>query len=135
MSKYQEQLCDKLVQQIACTAPSAWSGKPAECGHHIIHRANLLWRWRLLNIVPLTIEEHTMQHAGLLDALEPWQKVFEFDNRNKLLYGYLPQRGITRDEFVTESLNYLRQVKSDIDKGKITFAEIVEKERSKYGEV
>ena len=69
MSKWAESQCDKLVQEIACTTKSQWSNYPAECGHHIIHRGNLLWRWRLMNIAPLTIEEHTMHHAGLLDPL------------------------------------------------------------------
>lgn len=133
MSKHQEQLCDKLIQQIACTSPSQWSGKPAECGHHIIHRTNLLWRWRLINIVPLTIEEHTMHHAGLLDPLEGWQKGFAFANRHKLLYSYLPMSGKTKDEFVAESLEYLKKIKSDIDKGRTTLSEIINQERRKYG--
>lgn len=33
MSKYAENLCDKLIQQIAATARSQYSNYPAECGH------------------------------------------------------------------------------------------------------
>lgn len=130
-----EKLCDKLVQQIACSGLSQWSGKPAECGHHIIHRTNLLWRWRLINICPLTIEEHTMHHAGLLDPLEGWQKGFVFENKHKLLYSYLPKVGQTKEEFINQTLDYLKKVKSDIDKGKTTFQEIVNKERIKYATI
>ena len=54
MSKYKEDQCDKLVQQIATLGISQWSGTPAECGHHIIHRGSILCRWRLMNIAPLT---------------------------------------------------------------------------------
>lgn len=133
MSKHTESLCDKLVQQIACTAKSQWSNYPAECGHHIIHRGNLLWRWRLMNIAPLTIEEHTMHHAGLLDPLGDWQKQHAFEHRNDLLTRHLVGTGLTKDEFVKNTLEYLKSMKKSIDEGDITFEEIVKIERGKYG--
>lgn len=133
MSKWAESQCDKLVQEIACTAKSQWSNYPAECGHHIIHRGNLLWRWRLMNIAPLTTEEHTMHHAGLLDPMFGWQKEHAFKSRNDSLTKYLVLNGLTRDEFVAQSLEYLRAVKKRIDAGELTFNDIVQKERGRYG--
>lgn len=135
MSKFKEEQCDKLVQQIACLGISQWSGYPAQCGHHIIGRTNLLWRWRLLNIAPLTTEEHQMLHAGLLDGLADWQKQFKYDNRNKLLVSYLVKSGMTRDEFVAERLTYLRQVKDDIEHGRTTWDDVIQKEREQYGTI
>ena len=61
MSKYKENECDKLVQQIAVLGGSQWSGLPAECGHHIIHRGSYLWRWRLMNIAPLSENEDELR--------------------------------------------------------------------------
>lgn len=128
-----ERQCDALVQQIAVLTRSQWSNYPAECGHHIIGRANYLWRWRLINIAPLTIEEHAMCHAGLLDPLAQWQKNFKFVNKNKLLTHYLTNSNMTRDEFVNESLVYLRQVKDDIEHGRVTWDDVIKKEMEKYG--
>lgn len=133
MSKYAENLCDKLIQQIAATARSQYSNYPAECGHHIVHRGNMLWRWRIMNIAPLTIEEHTMHHAGLLDPLFGWQKDHAFKHNNDLLTRHLTVTGQTRDEFVNETLAYLRRVKKDIDNGLTTFVDVVKIERGKYG--
>lgn len=133
MSKYTESLCDKLVQLIACTAKSQWSNYPAECGHHIIHRGNLLWRWRLMNITPLTIEEHTMHHAGLLDPMYDWQKQHAFEHRNDLLTRHLVGTGVTKDEFVKDTLEYLKSIKKAIDAGETTFEDVVKAERVKYG--
>lgn len=133
MSKWAENQCDRLVQEIACTAKSQWSNYPAECGHHIIGRGNLLWRWRLMNIAPLTIEEHGMTHAGLLDPLFGWQKQHAFEHRNDTLTRFLVGAGQTRDEFVKETLEYLRDVKKRIDAGELTFNDIIQKERERYG--
>lgn len=128
-----EKLCDKLVQQIACFAPSQYSALPAECGHHMIGRGNYLWRWRLLNIMPLTIEEHTMLHAGLLDPAQPWQKNFVLENRNKLLYRHLLAQGISKDDFVMISYEYLTGVKRALETGATTWEQIIAKERGLYG--
>lgn len=132
MSKNKEQLCDKLVQQIACLVPSQWSNYPAECGHHIIGRGNLLWRWRLMNIAPLTIEEHAMTHAGLMNPLAQWQKDFAFVNRNRLLTHYLVTKGITRDDFVNERFEYLTNVKNALEKGLTTWDTIINNERRMF---
>lgn len=133
MSKYKENQCDRLVQEIATMGRSQWSNYPAECGHHNIRRGNLLWRWRLINICPLTFEEHGMLHAGLLDPLANWQKAFFQENRNTTLEKYLQGSGMIRDEFVEERYQYLKQVKEDILSGKTTFEKVVNKERAEYG--
>lgn len=132
MSKHKENQCDKLVQEIATLGFSQWSGRPAECGHHIIHRGNLLWRWRLMNIAPLTVEEHGMTHAALLDPLFDWQKQMFRDHRNDLLERHLNARGMIRGEFVNGRYEYLKQVKHDLERGLITWDEIITKEREQW---
>lgn len=128
-----EKLCDKLVQQIACLTQSQHSGRPAECGHHMIPRGNLLWRWRLINIMPLTIEEHTMLHAGLLKPYTQEQKNFIMMNRDKLSYTYLMRIGATKDEFVESSYKYLQETKRSLEIGAATWEQVIEKERGLYG--
>lgn len=132
MTSKEKQL-DKLVQEIATLGKSQWSNFPAECGHHIIGRVNELWRWRLINIAPLTIEEHTMLHMAVLDPLANWQKEFARNNRNKLLCMYLQRNHITKDDFINERLSYLKQVKSDIETGRKTWNQVIQQEREKYG--
>ena len=95
MSKYKENECDKLVQQIAVLGGSQWSGLPAECGHHIIHRGSYLWRWRLMNIAPLTVEEHQMTHAKLLNEMITFfealgQKQVSVETKLKEFVGHTP---------------------------------------------
>lgn len=132
MSKYKENQCDRLVQEIATMTRSQVSGRPAECGHHIIHRGTILWRWRLMNIMPLTIEEHTMVHAGLYNPLLNWQREMHNNHRCDLLERYLHEHNLIREEFVNQAYEYLKQVKYDIEHGLTIFDEVVKKERAKW---
>ena len=74
-----------------------------------------------------------MHHAGLLDPLFGWQKEHAFKSRNDSLTKYLVLNGMTRDEFAAQSLEYLRAVKKRIDAGELTFNDVVQKERGRYG--
>lgn len=132
MSKYKENQCDKLVQQIAVLGGSQWSGMPAECGHHIIHRGSYLWRWRLMNIAPLTFEEHQMTHAGLLKPIFDWQKEMFQNHRHDLLERYLQENNLIREEFVNQAYEYLKQVKYDIEHGLTKWEDVIKKERAKW---
>lgn len=134
MSKYKENECDKLVQQIVVLGKSQWSGLPAECGHHIIHRGSILWRWRLMNIAPLTFEEHQMTHAGLLNPLFNWQKTMFQNHRHDLLERYLQENNLIRDEFVNQAYDYLKQVKYDIEHGLTKWEDVITKEKAKWQE-
>lgn len=57
---------DALVQKWACRQRSYISGYPAQCGHHYIGRSEMLLRWDLRNIIPLTFDEHRLVHDGML---------------------------------------------------------------------
>lgn len=124
---------DKLVQQIACCTMSQFSHRPAECGHHMIGRVNILWRWRLINICPLTVDEHTQLHCGLLDPLFGWQKKFVAENRNKLFANFSATNNVSRVDFAKSCNQYLRQVLADMESGKCNWVDVIEKERSMYG--
>ena len=93
---------DKLVQVWATKQRSFISRKPAECGHHYYSRHNRLLRWDLLNIIPLTIEEHTKLHMGNLEVNieNPFRKQYLENMINKDFKKYLLENGITDDEFV-----------------------------------
>lgn len=132
MSKYKENECDKLVQQIATLGKSQWSGMPADCGHHIIHRGSILWRWRLMNIAPLTFEEHQMTHAGLLKPIFDWQNEMFLNHRHDLLERYLHEHNLIREEFVNQAYEYLKKVKHDIEHGLTKWEDVITKEREKW---
>lgn len=98
-----EDKLDSLVQQMSKKKRSQVSFKPAECGHHIIRRANELTRWDLDNIVWLTIEEHTKVHSEpnyeskiLLNR----QKEYKERYTNASLSEYLRDNKTTREEFL-----------------------------------
>lgn len=92
---------DRLVQVWATLQRSYISQKPAECGHHYYSRHNRLLRWDLLNIIPLTFEEHTMHHAGNLDIeiQNPFRKQYLENMINKDFKKYLLENNLTDTEF------------------------------------
>lgn len=93
---------DRLVQVWATKQRSFVSRKPAECGHHYYSRHNRLLRWDLLNIIPLTVEEHTKLHSGNLEINieNPFRKQYLENMINKDFKKYLLENNITDDEFV-----------------------------------
>lgn len=105
--KLLEKELDKLIQLWAVKQCSQVSKKKAECGHHIIPRANKLFRWNLQNIMPLTYNEHYDLHSNSIDYRNLKQKEFEEENRNKSIKDYLIRKGITFDEFLKESKSKL----------------------------
>lgn len=93
---------DKLVQIWATKQRSYISRKPAECGHHYYSRHNRLLRWDLLNIIPLTYEEHIKLHAGNIEVNieNPFRRQYLENMVNKDFKKYLLENGITDVEFV-----------------------------------
>lgn len=93
---------DRLVQLWATKQRSYISRKPAECGHHYYSRHNRLLRWDLLNIIPLTYEEHTKLHAGNIEVNieNPFRRQYLENMVNKDFKKYLLENGITDVEFV-----------------------------------
>ena len=93
---------DKLIQMWACKQRSYYSHKPAQCGHHFYSRRNKLLRWDLLNIIPLTIEEHTLLHSGCiqLDICNPFRLQYLQNMSNKDYKQYLLENGLTDVEFI-----------------------------------
>lgn len=100
-----EKELDKLIQIKACQQNSKISGLPAECGHHLISRSNILLRWDMDNILPVTIKEHNLIHAGKID---PWKYVNVTTKYYlKQLAGisfknYLLSSGKTKQEFLEQ---------------------------------
>ena len=93
---------DKLIQIWASKQRSFYSRKPAECGHHFYTRSHRLLRWDLLNIIPLTYEEHEKLHLGKikLDIENPFRLQYLRNMLNKDYKKYLLENNLTEEEFV-----------------------------------
>lgn len=93
---------DKLVQIWASRQRSYYSHKPATCGHHFYSRRIKLLRWDLLNIIPLTFEEHTLLHSGCiqLDICNPFRLQYLKNMSNMDYKQYLLENNLTDYEFV-----------------------------------
>jgi len=102
-----ENLLDKLIQEWACKHRSQVSGKKAQCGHHIIPRANHLTRWDIRNIMPLTFKEHYNIHSKGLDYRIPIQKEYCLKLANSSLVNYLIENKLTEQEFKEQKLEEL----------------------------
>lgn len=105
-----EQELDSLVQQISRKKLSQMSLKPAECGHHIIRRANILTRWDLNNIMWLTIEEHNQVHASPKredEIMLPRQREYVSKMEHASLKDFLRKKVWTIDEFMEDRKHFL----------------------------
>jgi len=99
-----ESQLDKLFQQYACLQKSAYSRKPAECGHHIIPRRYKLTRWITGNCYPCTLQEHILIHEGKIKVkvTETLEKLKQVNFKN-----YLLQQGITEQDFMLKQKQIL----------------------------
>lgn len=96
---------DVLIQQWASKQISPISCQRAECGHHIIGRANQYLRWDKENILPCTLKEHDLIHRGILKVenyISPKRMGNLIDKRAK----YLTWK--PTDEFYEEKLKELK---------------------------
>lgn len=100
---------DALVQKWAATQRSVYSGKRGCVGHHIYSRKNKMLRWDLLNIAPLTPEEHQLLHAGKIH-LEIDCKIQNYlDEMMRTDYrAWLIIHGMTEKEFFKKKREDLR---------------------------
>ena len=107
-----EKELDSLIQKWACKQRSYVSYKPAECGHHYVHRNCKLLRWDIHNIIPLTIEEHTRHHSGLLniEIRNPFREQYLINMKNKQFKDYLLENGLTEDEYLKKCKKTLLEV-------------------------
>ena len=95
---------DTLIQKWACSQRSYISGHPAECGHHYIGRKEIITRWDLRNIVPLTFDEHRLWHNGVVDwdIGNPFRRQFLINQKNKGIKQYLLENKMSVDEFMQD---------------------------------
>ncbi len=102
---------DRMVQEWASKQRSYVSCFPAECGHHFYHRSIRLLRWDLLNIIPLTFDEHQRHHAGLLDIeiQNPFRAKYLQEKAQKNLKDHLLENGLTEDEWLKKCYLKLEQ--------------------------
>ena len=59
-----EKQLDKLVQIASLNKKCAVCGKPAECYHHLIGRANPMTRYDPINLLPVCYDCHRDIHDG-----------------------------------------------------------------------
>lgn len=107
---------DRLVQVWATMQKSYMSRKPAECGHHFYSRHNRILRWDLLNIIPLTIEEHTKLHEGKLEINigNPFRLQYLKNMVNKNYKMFLLENEMTDFEFVKYCNKKLKEKISEL---------------------
>lgn len=93
---------DALVQKWAVTQRSYLSHQPAEVGHHYYGRRMELLRWDLLNIIPLTNEEHRLYHDGkiLVEIENPFREMYLAQRATMDFKQYLLENGWTEEEFM-----------------------------------
>lgn len=97
-----EDKLDRMVQEWACKQRSYLSNRPAEVGHHYYSRRHKLLRWDLLNIIPLTNEEHRLYHDGniLIEIENPFRQLYLSQRVTMDFKDYLLQNGWTEKEFL-----------------------------------
>lgn len=109
-----EKELDRLVQ-IACTTQRCRRcGKPAECGHHLIGRKDMMLRYDFTNILPLCYKCHDHIHAH---KKEQWnycskeQKEF-LEEKQKMSYKdfliFVAQQ--TEDEYLKGLKEYWKNI-------------------------
>jgi hypothetical protein len=100
---------DALVQKWAATQRSVYSGKRGCVGHHIYSRKNKMLRWDLLNIAPLTPEEHQLLHAGKIHLEINCKTQNYLDEMMRTDYRtWLIIHGMTEKEFFKKKREELR---------------------------
>lgn len=100
---------DSLVQKWAATQPSMYSGKRGCVGHHIFSRKNMMIRWDLRNIAPLTPEEHQLLHAGKIYLEIDYDTQMYLEEMMKVNYRtWLVMNGMTEKEFFQKEREKLR---------------------------
>lgn len=102
---------DRLVQIWASRQKSYVSRKPAQCGHHFYSRYHRLLRWDILNIIPLTYEEHTELHNGKISLAlnNPFREQYLRNMLNMDYKSYLLEKGLTDSEFVKQCNKKLKE--------------------------
>ena len=107
---------DRLVQIWATRQKSYVSRKPAECGHHFYSRGHKLLRWDLLNIIPLTLEEHSKLHSGNLEITieNPFRRQYLQNQVNKDYKSFLLENNLTDYEYIKMCNKKLKEKISEL---------------------
>lgn len=102
---------DRLIQIWATKQRSYISFKPAECGHHYYSRRNHLLRWDVLNIIPLTYEEHTNFHSGKIEIIIKDEEIQKYLSgmAKKDYRQYLLENNLTEQEFIKKCNKKLKE--------------------------
>lgn len=105
---------DAMVQDWACKQRSYLSNMPAEVGHHYYSRRHKLLRWDLLNIIPLTNEEHRKVHDGKykIEIQNPFRELYLAQRVNMDYKQFLLENGWTEREYLQRCYEKLE---SEID--------------------
>lgn len=107
---------DKLVQIWASHQRSYLTRKKGCVGHHFYSRRHLLLRWDILNIIPLTYEEHEQFHRGAfqIHIKNPFRKQHLDNMVNKDFKDYLLEHGMTKEDFIKERNLELRRILNEL---------------------
>lgn len=103
---------DRLVQEWASMQRSYISGKKGCVGHHYYSRRHLLLRWDILNIIPLTPDEHREFHDGKfkVEIQNPFRKQYLENMINEDFKDFLLESGMTKKDFIKERNLELRRI-------------------------
>ena len=100
---------DALVQKWAAKQPSMYSGKRGCVGHHIFSRKNIMLRWDLKNIAPLTPEEHRLLHDGKIYLEVDYETQMYLEEMMRVNYKtWLVMNGMTEKEFFQKEKEKLK---------------------------
>lgn len=107
---------DRLVQIWASHQSSYLTRKKGCVGHHFYSRRHLLLRWDLLNIIPLTPDEHRDFHDGKfkIEIRNPFRKQYLDNMINKDFKDYLLEHSMTKKDFIKERNLELRRIISEL---------------------
>ena len=107
---------DRLVQIWASHQRSYLTGKKGCVGHHFYSRRHLLLRWDILNIIPLTPDEHRDFHDGKfkIEIRNPFRRQHLDNMINKDFKDYLLESGMTKKDFIKERNLELRRIISEL---------------------
>lgn len=116
-----EKKLDCMVQQWACKQRSYLSFYQAEVGHHYYSRRHKLLRWDLLNIIPLTNEEHRNVHDGkyIIEIQNPFRELYLSQRANMDYKQYLLENGWSEREFLQRCYEKIERELDDNNKSGI----------------
>ena len=111
-----ERQLDRLVQSMCENQYCRICGGKATAIHHIIGRSNKLFRYDIINLLPVCDKCHRLIHDKGLDAFVyvPLEvEVYLKEHKNDSYKNYLLENGMTEDDFLEECKIDLKRIKYD----------------------